>query len=86
VREDLVIGWSRTSRTHVEIAEETYRIRDSSWVWWFRPQNYGRQICRVWASKPMEALGAARSIIRELASRRSFLVKGLWLSDARNST
>lgn len=33
-----------------------------------------------------EDLGATHGIIRELASRQSMFMKGLWLSNARNST
>jgi hypothetical protein len=37
--------------THVETVEEAYQISNSTSVWQFRPQNRGRQVCRVWASK-----------------------------------
>jgi hypothetical protein len=46
----------------------------SGWFVWFGPQNLGKD------------LAVAYDIIEELASRQSYFMKGLWLSDARNST
>ena len=66
--------------TRVEIVEEAWRICDSSWVWPFRPQNRGQQVCRVWASE------AAHGITTEFASRQSVFVKGSWPFDVHNST
>jgi hypothetical protein len=78
-QEDLADSRSRMVVTRVEWRGDAYGVHYSWAVWWFGPQNHR---CRFHGFGPQKPGGGSkqertsRDGIEELASRRSYLMKG----------
>ena len=70
-----MIGWSTTSDDTTLVGFDGFGLKTT-----------GARFAGFWPQNLGEDIGVAHGIIKELASRQSFFMKGLWSSSLHNLT